>query len=92
MTQAAEREGLQPSENSEETRSAAGSGFQRVTPRLAELVREARSQAPPWPIASEYLGMGIGNTEQALPGSLKHHKVWELLLQGHQRVGGGLVK
>lgn len=36
--------------------------------------------------------MGIGHTEQALPGSLKHRKVWELLLQGHQGVGGGLVK
>lgn len=36
--------------------------------------------------------MGIGNTEQALPGSLKHCKVWELLLQGHQGVGDGLVK
>lgn len=47
MTQVAEREGLQPSERSGETRSAAGSGSQRVTPRPAELVREARSQAPP---------------------------------------------
>lgn len=47
MAQAAEREGLQPSESSEEIRRAAGSGSQRVTPRPAELVREARSQAPP---------------------------------------------
>lgn len=63
---AREEQGLQQWGSSRETRSQAGSGS-KCGPQTTsidttcELVRNAKSQAPPLPVEWEYPGLGIGN-------------------------------